>query len=107
MAEILLSVSPEVLRQTSMEMMETLRGVRLRAARIRDISSGTLGYWQGDSGEQDRAGYRMRTEELLEAARRLENRSVALMKLAGVYQEMEQDIKGFNKSLNPETLLTL
>lgn len=107
MSEILLSVSPEALRQTSMEMMETLRGIRLRAARIRDISSGTLGYWRGDSGEQDRAGYRIRAEELLEAARHLENRSVTLMKLAGVYQEMEQDVEGSNKSLNPEALLTL
>ena len=106
MAEILLSVSPETLRQTSMEMMETLRVIRLRAARIRDISVRTRGYWQGDSGEQDRAGYRLHAEELLEAAKQLENRSVILMRLAGVYQEMEQNVEGSNRGLNPEAVLT-
>lgn len=106
MAKITLSVSPEALRQASMEMMETLRGVRLRATRIRDISVRTRGYWQGDSGEQDRAGYRLYAEELLTAAQRLESRSVTLMKLAGVYQEAEQNVESSNRTLNPEALLT-
>lgn len=106
MAEILLSVSTETLRQASMEMMEILRNVRLRAMRIRDISVRTRGYWQGDAGEQDRAGYRLYAEELSQAAKRLESRSVTLMKLAGVYQEMEQDVESSNKTLNPEAVLT-
>ena len=92
MADMQLSVSPETLRQTATEMTELVRKIRLRATRIQDISSRTRGYWQGDAGSQDRAGYGDCGEELLDAARKVENRAVSLMKMAGVYQEVENQI---------------
>ena len=106
MAQILLSVSPETLRRTALEMMDTLRSIRVRAARIRDVSVRTRGYWQGDSGEQDRSGYALCAEELLDAARRLENRSVILMKLAGVYEETDRAVADANANMRTEQVLT-
>lgn len=92
MADIQLSVSPETLRLTATEMTELVKRIRLRAARIQDISNRTRGYWQGDAGSQDRAGFGDCGGELLDAARKLENRAVLLMKMAGVYQEVENKI---------------
>ena len=107
MADIRLSVSPETLRRTAMEMNALLRKIRLHASRIQDISGRTRGYWQGDAGTQDRSGYRECAEELLEAARNLENRSVTLMRMAGVYQELDETIGEANTALDIEHVLSL
>ena len=105
MAEIQLSVSPETLRQTAMEMMDLLRKVQLRATRIEDISKRTRAYWQGDAGTQDRAGYSECGTELREAARKLESRSITLMKMAGVYQELENAVGVSNMALKMDQIL--
>lgn len=106
MADIQLSVSPETLRRTATEMTEVVKKIRLRAARIQDISNRTRGYWQGDAGSQDRAGYGDCGEELLEAARKVENRAVTLMKLAGVYEEVENKIGELNAGFRLDHILS-
>lgn len=107
MAEIQLSVAPESLRATATEIMDILRNVRSRAARIQNLSDRTRGYWRGDAGEEDRVGYRACGEELLNAARRLELRSVSLLKLSGLYQEMETKAEEVGASLNADSILSM
>ncbi|MBQ9493762.1 MAG: hypothetical protein IJR54_08535 [Oscillibacter sp.] len=106
MAAIQFVVSPEKLRITAEEMLDVLRNIRSRAARIGDISGRTRGYWQGDAGEEERTGYRACNEELVEAARRLERRSIALLKLGGLYQETENEAEGVNMKLNVDSILS-
>lgn len=106
MANVQLSVSPETLRRTATEMTELVRKIRLRATRIQDISNRTRSYWQGDAGSQDRAGYADCGAELLEAARNVENRAVSLMKLAGVYQEVENKLDELNAAFRIDHVLS-
>lgn len=107
MAGVQLSVSPETLRATAMEMLSVLRNVRAHAGRIRDISARTRGYWQGDAGEEDRSGYRLYSQEAIDAARRLESRSVSLLKLSGLYQETEREAAEVNAALNVDSILSM
>lgn len=108
MAEVQLAVSPETLLVTATEMLSVLQNVRFRAGRIRDISARTRGYWQGDAGEEDRTGYRLYIEEAINAARRLESRSVSLLKLSGLYQETERKAEeNVNANLNMDSILSM
>jgi len=107
MAEVQLSVSPETLQATATEMLNVLRSIRSHVARIRDISTRTRGYWQGDAGEEDRGGYRLYSEEALDAARRLESRSVTLLQLSGLYQETEREAEDISVGLNIDSILSM
>ncbi|MBQ6987232.1 MAG: WXG100 family type VII secretion target [Oscillibacter sp.] len=105
MAAVRVSVSSEAMRQTASEMRALLRTMRLRAGRIRDISARTRGYWQGDAGQQDREGYRDCAEELIDAARRLDERAVGLLRLAGLYRETDEAVAGINTTLRTDSIL--
>ncbi|MBQ9346361.1 MAG: hypothetical protein IJT94_03345 [Oscillibacter sp.] len=91
MAEIVLRVTPEVLRQKAGEFTDMVRTMRSHAARISSLSGRTRNYWQGSAGEQGRAGFKAYLEELTPELERMDGQITRLLKMAGVYRAAEAD----------------
>ena len=91
MAEIVLRVTPEVLRQKAGKFTDMVRTMRSHAARISSLSGRTRNYWQGCAGEQDRAGFRMYLDELGPELERMDGQITRLLNIAGVYRTAEED----------------
>ena len=91
MADFTLRVTPEVLKQRADEFSTMVANIQTHFEQIEETSSQTRGYWLGDAGDRDREGYASYKEDIAFVLKRLKEHPVDLLKMAGIYEEREQE----------------
>lgn len=105
MADIMLRVTPEVLREKSAEFSDRVKDIQKRFERIESIAAKTKGYWQGEAGTQDRESFASYQEDIQFIIRRLSEHPVDLMTMAGIYSEAEKTVVATNAQLKTNEIV--
>lgn len=105
MADIVLRVTPEVLRQKAGEFTDIIKDIQQRFTRAEEIAAKTKGYWQGEAGTRDRESYASYQEDIQYIIRRLEEHPADLLTMAGIYSEAEQAIAETNAQLQTNLIV--
>ena len=105
MADFVLRVDANVLRQKSSEFTVIINELKTHFDQIEDVSKRTKGYWQGEAGDKDRAGYESFKDEISYIIKRLQEHPVDLLKMAGLYEETEQGIVTTNEILRTDLIV--
>lgn len=90
MTSFTLKVTPEVLEQRADVFWEIIKNIDNHFERILDISSKTRGYWRGEAGDADRAGYDSYKDDMAYILGRLDEHPSDLLKMAGIYKTTER-----------------
>ncbi len=105
MADIVLRVTPEVLRQKSDEFTGIIKQIKAHFDRVESISAKTKGYWQGDAGTCDRESYASYKPDIQYIIRRLEEHPTDLLTMAGIYSEAEKAAVTTNAQLKTNEIV--
>lgn len=105
MADIVLRVTPDVLRQKSGEFTDIIKQIKAHFDRVESISAKTKGYWQGDAGTRDRESYASYKSDIQYIVRRLEEHPTDLLTMAGIYSEAEKTVVATNAQLKTNEIV--
>lgn len=105
MADIILRVTPEVLRQKAGEFTDIIKEIKQHFKRAEEIAAKTKGYWQGEAGMRDRESYASFQEDIQYIVSRLEEHPRDLLTMAGIYSEAEQAVAGTNAKLQTNLIV--
>ena len=105
MADIVLRVTPEVLERKADEFTDIISDIKARFDKIENISLRTKGYWQGEAGDQDRAGYASYKDDISFIIRRLQEHPTDLLAMAGIYREAERAAANTNAALKTDQIV--
>lgn len=85
-----LRVQPEQLTRTAKELTNAITSMRKDFIKLNQCMSSTKGYWLGDAGEYHRNMYTEQEGQIENLLRDLEKYPNDLLKLAGLYDESEE-----------------
>ncbi len=105
MADIVLRVTPEVLRQKSGEFVDIIKQIKAHFDRVESISAKTKGYWLGDAGTRDRESYASYKSDIQYIIHRLEEHPTDLLTMAGIYSEAEKTAVSTNAQLKTNEIV--
>lgn len=105
MADMVLRVTPEVLKQKSDEFAGIIRDIKTHFDRVESISAKTKGYWQGDAGTHDRESYASYKSDIDYIVRRLEEHPIDLLTMAGIYIQVEKSVATTNVQLKTNEIV--
>lgn len=105
MADIVLRVTPEELRQKSGEFSTIIGDVEKRFNRVKSIASKTKGYWLGEAGTRDRECFASYESDIQFIIRRLKEHPVDLLEMAGIYSEAEKSVSETNAKLQTNQIV--
>ena len=105
MEDIVLRVSPELLRSVAEQVQSVVGSMRGHFESVEEIAEKTRGYWNGDAGERGREGYFSFQDEINTILARLEKHSIDLLKIAGIYENTERTIAEFNSELQTDRIV--
>lgn len=105
MADIVLRVTPETLEKKADEFTGIINDIKEHFNQIEAISAKTNGYWQGEAGDKDRAGYASYKDDIDFVIRRLQEHPIDLLSMAGIYREAEKDVTNTNAALKTDQIV--
>lgn len=105
MANIVLRVTPEVLERKADEFTNIVHDLKAHFDKIESIVAKTRGYWQGEAGDQDRAGYASYKDDITFLLHRLQEHPTDLLSMAGIYREAERDVTSINAKLKTDQIV--
>lgn len=105
MADLVLRVTPEVLERKADEFSRIVSEIKGHFDQIEAISTRTKGYWQGEAGDKDRAGYASYKDDIAYIIRRLQEHPTDLLSMAGIYREAEKDVSSKNAELKTDQIV--
>lgn len=105
MANLVLRVTPERLKEKAEEFRSVVRDLEKRFARLQSISAKTKGYWHGEAGDCDRSGYASYEADIKFIIQRLYEHPADLLSMAGIYQEAERDVSNINSKLKTDQIV--
>lgn len=99
MADFTFRVTPERLKEKSVEFSDIVKNIKRCFEQVEDISAHTKSYWQGEAGNRDRESYTSYKDDIAFIVRRLEEHPTDLLKMAGIYADTEAEVKTTNAQL--------
>lgn len=105
MADFVLRVTPEALRQKAGEFTDIIQDIQRHFNRAEEIAAKTRGYWLGEAGTRDRESYASYQEDIQFIIRRLEEHPADLLAMAGIYSEAEQAVTETNAQLQTNLIV--
>lgn len=105
MADLVLRVTPEILEKKAEEFTGIISEIKEHFDQIEAISARTKGYWQGEAGDKDRAGYASYKDDINFIIRRLQEHPTDLLSMAGIYREAERDVASKNATLKTDQIV--
>lgn len=105
MANLILRVTPEVLEKKAEEFTGIINEIKGHFDQIEAVSDRTKGYWQGEAGDKDRAGYASYKDDINFIIHRLQEHPADLLSMAGIYREAEKDVVGVNAALKTDQIV--
>ena len=105
MADLVLRVTPEALEKKAEEFTAIINEIKGHFDQVEEISSRTKGYWQGEAGDKDRAGYASYKDDISFIIRRLQEHPSDLLTMAGIYREAERDVVSKNAELKTDQIV--
>ena len=105
MASLVLRVTPEALEKKAEEFTGIVNEIKARFDQIEAVSARTKGYWQGEAGDKDRAGYESYKDDISNVIRRLQEHPTDLLSMAGIYREAETDVVSKNAALKVDQIV--
>lgn len=99
-----LTVTPEVLSAKAVNTAVKIREMKRNFENINVHVNRMSSYWVGDSGEEYRRRYTDRQSDIDDIFRRLDENVEALTKIAGVYEQVEQQLTEASQIL-PEDVI--
>ena len=106
MAEnVTVKISTEQLAQASGDIAGKVNALKAAFEAMTEAMNRTDSYWLGEAGEAHRSAYRKMQPHQQEALKRLEEQSQDLAKIAGVWEETEQQIKELNVNLPDDVII--
>lgn len=105
MADFTFRVKPEELEKRSCDFSEVIRSIRGHFDQIEEVSGKTRGYWRGEAGDKDRAGYHSYQDDIVFILKRLEEHPIDLLKMAGLYKEAEREVLSKSEKLKVDQIV--
>ena len=105
MADFTFRVKPEELEKASAEFSTIIDSIQKHFRQIEDISGKTRGYWRGEAGDKDRAGYASYEDDINFIVQRLKEHPEDLLKMAGIYKQAEQKATTTNAKLKVDQIV--
>lgn len=105
MANLVLRVTPETLEKKASEFTAIINEIKGHFDQIEAVSARTKGYWQGEAGDKDRAGYASYKDDISYIIRRLQEHPADLLSMAGIYREAERDVVSTNAALKTDQIV--
>ena len=106
MAEnVTVKISTEQLAQASGDIAGKVNALKAAFGAMTEAMNRTDSYWLGEAGEAHRNAYRKMQPHQQEAVKRPEEQSQHLAKIAGVWEETEQQIKELNVNLPDDVII--
>lgn len=102
--EITVKISTERLAQASGDIAGKVSSLKAAFEAMTEAMNHTDGYWLGEAGEAHRSAYRKMQPHQQEVLRRLEEQSQDLAKIAGVWEEAEQQVREMNANLPDDVI---
>ncbi len=94
-----LKVSTEALRTKAREVDAEIQKLEKHFNQIQDIVSKTTSYWTGVSGDKARKEFLGQQENMNLVLKRFREHPDDLLKMAGIYESGEQQVKQNNETL--------
>lgn len=105
MADMVLRVTPETLEKKADEFTSIINEIKGHFDQIGAVSTRTRGYWLGEAGDKDRAGYASYKDDINYIIRRLQEHPTDLLSMAGIYREAERDATSKNAALKTDQIV--
>lgn len=105
MADFTFRVKPEELENKSHDFSDVICSIRGHFDQIEEVSRKTCGYWRGEAGDKDRAGYHSYQDDIAFILKRLEEHPVDLLKMAGIYRKAEQNVLSKSEKLKVDQIV--
>lgn len=105
MADMVLRVTPEILRQKADEFTGIIGDIQRHFNRVEEIAARTRGYWLGEAGTRDRESYASYQENIQFIIRRLEEHPADLLAMAGIYSQAETSAVEINAKLQTNQIV--
>lgn len=93
MASIILKVKPDELKKKSGDIKKEITRIESEFKEIDRVVTGTKKYWEGEASDQHIKSYTKMKDNITEIIKRLKEHPEDLEKMAGVYEETENQAK--------------
>lgn len=93
MSEIMLNTTSDELISKASEISREINAFEYDWKKIEDIILNSKGYWAGDAGDVQRKQLKDLSSDMSEIIRHLKEHPKNILKMAGLYQEAEQEVK--------------
>lgn len=102
---ITLRVTPRQLKDKADEVSKEIKAMEIAFEELARYVSHTSQYWVGEAGDRCRSLYEEDKKEVQEMLRRLKEHPVDLLKMAQVYEDVEQRVQEISRAL-PEDVIS-
>ena len=102
--EIILKVSPEVLKSKASDVENEIKKLENHFNSIQDIVSRSNGYWVGSAGDKARSEFNKQKDDTSKVIRRFREHPPELLTMAGIYDEAEREALADNEALDTDVI---
>lgn len=102
---IKLRVTPEVLKSMASDIEKELSDIQNQFQAIDTEVSRTRSYWEGDASDSHKKQYDSLKTEIDECLKDLKNHPVNLLKMAGLYEETEDQAEQESQKLSADVIV--
>lgn len=103
--ELTVRISTEALKQASADLSKKSGDLKNAFGEMTEAMNRTNGYWLGEAGEAHREVYHQLIPRQEEALKRLQEQVDNLSKIAGIWEETEQEVKELDLSLPDDVIM--
>lgn len=104
-SEIYIKVQPEQLYSKSALIENKVRQTKVKFDEMQRIIASSSYYWEGEAQKAYKKSYSQFKDEIFEIIARLEEHVADLSKMAGVYEQAEEETKQMAESLPTDVII--
>lgn len=102
---IVLKVTPDVLIRIAGDIEKQLKDMKTQFGELHSDINGTRSFWEGEASDTHKAQYDALVPEIQNALDRLQKRPEELLKMAGIYNDVEDIAKETAMSLVEDVIV--